>query len=433
MLLEGTWVAGVHGRGGLVARRAGPAGFNPKPSASPHPRATPGKRSLARLASHMVGLETVQLSVTSSYGDAEFKQVGAVPGSWFWGATLACSEAGMQGPQGSLAASGGLARLAVRGAWSSAACCCCCRVPKGFLAPRTSRTLLALCRRTGPASHLSEVWHQGSQAGAPGPRQPRAQRKVPGAHHGAHDLWRPRRPVHAGRARRLLRRGAMVQRCLVLTVLRALHACAGFCLCWPGSMGKGQGDCSWARRPRRGSPRNHASPDPPPFPNAQVRGPLKASGGVDAPEACWEYFCEQVGLAVNGAGRLGLGGGRQIHPECLSTATRGPLSAIPHLQIRSNLHVVLSFSPVAPSFRTWCSHFAVLVAMPSMIWFHPWPESALCTGGVGGGEEGRGCRPAKVFEQGQSTTGWSPCPSRRKATASSVPQTHLHPWPPGLG
>ena len=45
--------------------------------------------------------------------------------------------------------------------------------------------------------------------------------------------------------------------------------------------------------------------------------------------------------------------------------------------VRTNLHVVLCFSPVGDKFRVRCRKFPALVNCTSLNWFHPWPRDAL--------------------------------------------------------
>lgn len=64
-------------------------------------------------------------------------------------------------------------------------------------------------------------------------------------------------------------------------------------------------------------------------PAAQVRNEVKASGLVDTPENCWQFFIERV---------------------------------------RKNLHVVLCFSPVGDSFRVRARQFPALVNCTVFDW-----------------------------------------------------------------
>eukprot|EP00002_Diphylleia_rotans_P013390 TRINITY_DN2619_c0_g1_i7.p1 TRINITY_DN2619_c0_g1~~TRINITY_DN2619_c0_g1_i7.p1 ORF type:complete len:4501 (-),score=1146.89 TRINITY_DN2619_c0_g1_i7:169-13671(-) len=72
--------------------------------------------------------------------------------------------------------------------------------------------------------------------------------------------------------------------------------------------------------------------------NAAVRPEVKQSGHLDTPENCWNYFIEKV---------------------------------------RRNLHVIMSFSPDSPFFRTSCEQFPSLLQYATLDWFHPWPRDAL--------------------------------------------------------
>jgi hypothetical protein len=49
------------------------------------------------------------------------------------------------------------------------------------------------------------------------------------------------------------------------------------------------------------------------------------------------------------------------------------------LQVRRNLHVVLSFSPVGDAFRERLSRFPSLVNCTTLDWFTAWPRDALAT------------------------------------------------------
>ena len=46
-------------------------------------------------------------------------------------------------------------------------------------------------------------------------------------------------------------------------------------------------------------------------------------------------------------------------------------------QVRTNLHVVLCFSPVGELFRIRCRKFPGLISCTTIDWFHPWPRDAL--------------------------------------------------------
>ncbi|DAZ93925.1 TPA: hypothetical protein N0F65_008868 [Lagenidium giganteum] len=46
-------------------------------------------------------------------------------------------------------------------------------------------------------------------------------------------------------------------------------------------------------------------------------------------------------------------------------------------RVRSNLHVVLAFSPVGNDLRVRCRNFPSLVSCCTIDWFHPWPKEAL--------------------------------------------------------
>ena len=65
---------------------------------------------------------------------------------------------------------------------------------------------------------------------------------------------------------------------------------------------------------------------------------MKQAGLMDSRDNCWEYFIEKV---------------------------------------RSNLHVVLCFSPVGNAFRVRCRKFPALTNCSTIDWFHAWPREAL--------------------------------------------------------
>ena len=73
------------------------------------------------------------------------------------------------------------------------------------------------------------------------------------------------------------------------------------------------------------------------FSNA-VRNEVKASGLIDTPENCWDFFIDKV---------------------------------------RKFLHVVLCFSPVGDKFRIRARQFPALVNCTVFDWFHTWPGEAL--------------------------------------------------------
>ncbi|KAK9866454.1 hypothetical protein WJX84_011662 [Apatococcus fuscideae] len=73
------------------------------------------------------------------------------------------------------------------------------------------------------------------------------------------------------------------------------------------------------------------------FSNA-VRNEVKASGLIDTPENCWDFFIDKV---------------------------------------RKYLHVVLCFSPVGDKFRIRARQFPALVNCTVFDWFHTWPGEAL--------------------------------------------------------
>jgi dynein heavy chain len=49
------------------------------------------------------------------------------------------------------------------------------------------------------------------------------------------------------------------------------------------------------------------------------------------------------------------------------------------LQVRRNLHIVLSFSPVGDAFRERLRKFPSLVNCTTLDWFTAWPRDALAT------------------------------------------------------
>jgi len=46
-------------------------------------------------------------------------------------------------------------------------------------------------------------------------------------------------------------------------------------------------------------------------------------------------------------------------------------------KVKTNLHLVLCFSPVGDSFRKRCQKFPALISCTTIDWFHPWPQNAL--------------------------------------------------------
>ncbi|GET87016.1 dynein heavy chain, putative [Leishmania tarentolae] len=73
---------------------------------------------------------------------------------------------------------------------------------------------------------------------------------------------------------------------------------------------------------------------------ASLTNEVKASGVADYsnPDVCWEHF---------------------IH------------------KVRSNLHIILCFSPVSKNFAAWCRQFPALANTTVIDWFLSWPEQAL--------------------------------------------------------
>ena len=71
-----------------------------------------------------------------------------------------------------------------------------------------------------------------------------------------------------------------------------------------------------------------------------ITNEVKASGNPDygVADVCFEYFIEKV---------------------------------------RSNLHIVLCFSPLSRTFATWCRQFPALSNTTVIDWFQPWPRTAL--------------------------------------------------------
>ncbi|EPY29285.1 hypothetical protein STCU_04632 [Strigomonas culicis] len=71
-----------------------------------------------------------------------------------------------------------------------------------------------------------------------------------------------------------------------------------------------------------------------------ITNEVKAAGFTDYtnPDVCWEYFINKV---------------------------------------RSNLHILLCFSPVSKNFATWCRQFPALANTTVIDWFLKWPEQAL--------------------------------------------------------
>jgi len=74
--------------------------------------------------------------------------------------------------------------------------------------------------------------------------------------------------------------------------------------------------------------------------NGSIQNEVKASGNPDysSSDVCWEYFINKV---------------------------------------RSNLHIILCFSPVGKNFAAWCREFPALANTTVIDWFHRWPEQAL--------------------------------------------------------
>lgn len=57
--------------------------------------------------------------------------------------------------------------------------------------------------------------------------------------------------------------------------------------------------------------------------------------------------------------------------------TKEHLQEFFHDRVRSNIHVVLAFSPVGANLRTRCRDFPSLTNCCVIDWFHPWPKEAL--------------------------------------------------------
>lgn len=57
--------------------------------------------------------------------------------------------------------------------------------------------------------------------------------------------------------------------------------------------------------------------------------------------------------------------------------TEKPRPCVVCLQVRRNLHIVLSFSPVGDAFRERLRKFPSLVNCTSIDWFTAWPKDAL--------------------------------------------------------
>ncbi|CCW66761.1 unnamed protein product [Phytomonas sp. Hart1] len=73
---------------------------------------------------------------------------------------------------------------------------------------------------------------------------------------------------------------------------------------------------------------------------SSIMNEVKASGVTEYsnPDVCWEYFIQKV---------------------------------------RSNLHIILCFSPVSKNFAQWCRQFPALANTTVIDWFLSWPEQAL--------------------------------------------------------
>jgi dynein heavy chain len=57
--------------------------------------------------------------------------------------------------------------------------------------------------------------------------------------------------------------------------------------------------------------------------------------------------------------------------------TKEQLQELFYERVRSNLHVILAFSPVGGELRIRCRNFPSLISCCTMDWFHPWPKEAL--------------------------------------------------------
>ena len=74
---------------------------------------------------------------------------------------------------------------------------------------------------------------------------------------------------------------------------------------------------------------------------------------------------------------------------CLQSLTRLPVRCNVHshvqrtpslddcMQVKKNLHIVLSFSPVGSAFRERLTKFPALVNCTTIDWFSAWPRNAL--------------------------------------------------------
>ena len=112
-----------------------------------------------------------------------------------------------------------------------------------------------------------------------------------------------------------------------------------------------------------------------------LRPAAKRAGVAEEREALWAYFINQVT--------------RQRHPHP-SPRPRPHLHPSPRLhpnpslhpdpdlhpgpdpyQVKSNLHVLLCFSPIGDPIRVRCRRFPALVNCVVIDWFQPWPEEAL--------------------------------------------------------
>ena len=96
-----------------------------------------------------------------------------------------------------------------------------------------------------------------------------------------------------------------------------------------------------------------------------IRPAAKRAGIAEERELLWAYFINQVQSNPS------------PDPLALALALALFLSLHPVEQVKSNLHVLLCFSPIGDPIRVRCRRFPALVNCVVIDWFQPWPEDAL--------------------------------------------------------